>query len=110
MIDWYGYVLTVSGLEDMIEILMVRGAASMNPSAIKKLEIENSLFRAPDRELDKIKRYIDALLADSGINPPEKRSLKGIWEDKGFEKISSLEGELESIRRQAERSILKRNI
>ncbi|MDM8535498.1 hypothetical protein QUF70_01955 [Desulfobacterales bacterium HSG17] len=80
----------------------------MNTSAIKKMEIINSLSLVPGNSLDKIKECIDALITESNISKPCKRSLKGIWKDKGFEKIADLDAELKEIRQQLGNSIFER--
>ncbi len=80
----------------------------MNTSAIKKMEIINSLSLVPGSSLDKIKEYIDALMAESDISQPDNISLKGIWEDKGFKKITDFDAELKEIRQQLGNSILER--
>ncbi len=64
--------------------------------------------RIPDNKLDLVKTFIDSILTENSINPPENRSLKGIWKDAGFEKISDLEGELRAVRNELSESILNR--
>jgi len=80
----------------------------MNTFAIKKMEIINSLSLVPGTSLDRIKEYIDTLIAHSDVPRPGRRSLKGIWKNKGFEKIADLDAELKEIRRQLENSIFER--
>jgi len=80
----------------------------MNTSAIRKMEIINSLSHVPGSSLDKIKEYIDTLIAESDVSKPYRQSLKGIWKNKGFEKITALDTELKEIRQQVENSILER--
>ncbi|MEE4357340.1 MAG: hypothetical protein V2I97_12810 [Desulfococcaceae bacterium] len=80
----------------------------MNTSAIKKMEIMNSLSRIRGGSLDKIKEYIDSFLTESDISKPDRGSLKGIWKDKGFERIADLDTELKNIRQEMGNSILER--
>ncbi len=80
----------------------------MNTSAIKKMEIINSLSLVPGGSLDKIKEYLDALMAESDISKLDNFSLKGIWKDKGFEKITDFDAELKEIRQRLGNSILER--
>jgi hypothetical protein len=80
----------------------------MNTSAINKSTIIRELSRIPDNSLEQVKTYIDSLLMELHASPLENRSLKGIWKDAGFEKISDLEGELRTVRKQLQESILKR--
>ncbi len=65
----------------------------MNPTAIKKMEIINSLSHVPDDSLDTIKSCIDAMISEADIPKPRKGSLKGIWKGKGFERIVDTEKE-----------------
>lgn len=82
----------------------------MNTPAIKKMEIINSLAYVPDSHLDQIKEYIDRVVAGVNSSRPGRRSLKGIWKDKGFEKIIDLDGELKAVRKELERSIFERKL
>ena len=80
----------------------------MNTTAIKKIEIVNALSRVPISSLDKIKQYIDTFVAEPKASTHCKSSLKGIWKDKGFEKIIDLDADLKEARRQLGNSILER--
>ncbi len=80
----------------------------MNTTAIKKSAIINELQRIPENKLDLVKTFIDSILTENRINPPENRSLKGIWKDAGLEKITDLEGELRAVRNELNEGILKR--
>lgn len=80
----------------------------MNTTAMKKIEIVNALSRVPGSSLEKIKAYIDTFVTESGRTESCRCSLKGIWKDKGFEKIVDLETELKDIRQQLGNSILAR--
>jgi hypothetical protein len=72
----------------------------MNSSAIKRMEIVNSLAFVSDDDLDKIKAFVDGLVSETGHPKPVNRSLEGIWKDKGFEKIVNLEAKIAEVRRQ----------
>jgi hypothetical protein len=80
----------------------------MNTTAIKKIEIVNALSRVPISSLDEIKQYIDTFVAEPDKPTPRNSSLKGIWKDKGFEKIIDLDAELKEARQQLGNSILER--
>ena len=80
----------------------------MNTTAIKKVEIINALSLVPGSSLEKIKAYIDTFVTESEKSKQHKHSLKGIWKDKGFEKITDLDAELKETRRQLGNSILER--
>jgi hypothetical protein len=80
----------------------------MNTTAIKKIEIVNALSRVPVSSLDKIKAYIDTFVAAPDKPTQSNFSLKGIWKDKGFEKVHDLDAELKEARQQLGNSILAR--
>ncbi len=80
----------------------------MNLSAIKKTEIIRELYLIPDESLDHVRTYINSVLKESDLPARNKRSLKGIWKDKGFERIADLETEVKEARKQLETSILGR--
>ncbi|MCI5218813.1 MAG: hypothetical protein D3914_06385 [Candidatus Electrothrix sp. LOE2] len=80
----------------------------MNTTAIKRIEIVNALSRVPGSSLDKIKEYIDTFVAESDKPKRRNSSLKGIWKNKGFEKITDLDAELQEARQQLGSSILAR--
>ena len=80
----------------------------MNTTAIKKIEIVNALSRVPASSLDKIKAYIETFVAAPDKPTQRNPSLKGIWKNKGFEKINDLDTELKEARQQLGSSILAR--
>lgn len=82
----------------------------MNTAAIKKTTIIQELSRIPETSLDTVKSYLDTLLKDIQVPPPTNQSLKGIWQDAGFEKISNLEDELRTIRQELQNAILTRRV
>ncbi len=80
----------------------------MNTVAIKKAALMHELSRIPDIYLDTAIAYFDNLLADIPNPSPQNQSLKGIWENSGFEEIINLEQELHAVRQELQDSILKR--
>ena len=82
----------------------------MNTTAIKKLEIVKELSQVPNSSLDKIKIFIESILEASNSTLKNNRSLKGIWKDKGFEKIDNLDDEIKKARKQIADSILKKEL
>lgn len=80
----------------------------MNTTAIKKIEIVNALSRVPVSSLDKIKAYIDSFVTEPDKPKQRNSSLKGIWKNKGFEKITDLDAELKKARQQLGNTILAR--
>ena len=79
----------------------------MNTAAIKKTEIIKQLSRVSERELDKIRMCIESVLMESSKVNQRRHSLKGIWKDKGFDRLTDLEEEIEQIRKELDESILK---
>lgn len=80
----------------------------MNAAAIKRTEIVRELSLLPDHELDGVRMYIESILPAAKRATQNNRSLKGIWSNKGFEKIADLEGELKEARKQLSGATLKR--
>ena len=68
----------------------------MNTAAMKKVTIMHELSRVPDARLDTVMTYLETLLHDIPIPSSQNQSLKGIWGDTGFEKMTNLEQELDS--------------
>ena len=62
----------------------------------------------PISSLDKIKEYIDTFVTEPKSSTHCQSGLKGIWKDKGFEKIIDLDTELKEARRQLGNTILER--
>jgi hypothetical protein len=83
----------------------------MNSPALKRIEIIQELSFIPDNQLDKVKTYLQSLLLTSNQPTPKNTySLKGIWKDKGFEKIMDLEAEIKAARKQLSDSILNKPV
>jgi hypothetical protein len=80
----------------------------MNSAAIKKTEFVRELALLPDNKLDSVRMYIESILPAAKRATKNNRSLKGIWSNKGFEKIVDLEGELKEVRKQLTDAILTR--
>lgn len=78
----------------------------MQTAAIKKMELINKIAKLPEQKISEVDSFIQKLLAQLDFKKPEPISLKGIWKNKGFEKIADLEGELKNIRRELNDSIL----
>jgi hypothetical protein len=62
----------------------------------------------PDNQLDSVRMYIETILTESKRVKKNNRSLKGIWSNKGFEKIADFEAELKEVRKQLSDAILTR--
>ncbi len=66
----------------------------MNLTALKKIEIIRDLSRIPESKLDSVQKYIDSILLEAKPRKRKNQSLKGIWSQAGFKKITDLEGEI----------------
>ena len=64
--------------------------------------------RVPDARLDTVMTYLETLLHDIPLPASQNQSLKGIWGDAGFEKMTNLEQELYTVRQELQADILKR--
>ena len=82
----------------------------MNLSAIRKMEIISLISLIPDDKLNQVEKYVNSILSESKIITQNNQTLKGIWKNKGFEKIVDLETEIKEVREQLGDSILDRKI
>jgi len=80
----------------------------MNTAALKKTEIVRELALLPEDQLERVQTYIASLVPRGGR--PPRRSLKGIWEGLGFEKIADLEAELAEARAELTSQITRREL
>ena len=80
----------------------------MQTAAVKKMQLINKIAKLPEQKISEVDSFIQRLLAQLEFKKPEPISLKGIWKNKGFEKIADLEGELKTIRQELNDSILKK--
>ena len=80
----------------------------MQTAAVKKMELINKIAKLPEQKISEVDSFIQKLLAQLDFKKPEPISLKGIWKNKGFEKIADLETEIKNIRHELNDSILKR--
>jgi hypothetical protein len=68
----------------------------MNTTALKQLEISQQLAFLSDQQLEQIDHYLKTLFTPATEN---NQSLKGIWQNKGFEKLDEIT-ELKQIRQE----------
>ena len=80
----------------------------MNTAAIRKTEIIKKLSRVSEKDLDRIKICIESVLAEYAAITQTEHSLKGIWKDKGFDRLEDLEREIRQTRKELGDSILKK--
>ena len=80
----------------------------MKTAAVKKMQLINKIAKLPEQKISEVDSFIQKLLAQLEFKKPEPISLKGIWKNKGFDKIADLEGELKNIRHELNDSMLKK--
>ena len=68
----------------------------MNTTALKQLEISQQLAFLSDQKLEQIDQYLKTLFTPATEN---NQSLKGIWQNKGFEKLDEIT-ELKQVRQE----------
>ena len=66
----------------------------MQSTAIKKMELIQQISQLPEQKLGEVETFLGRILSQSKVESPKPISLKGIWKNKGFEKISDLESEI----------------
>ena len=81
----------------------------MQTTSLKLTEIQRGIFLLPEEKLDEIKDFIEFILSKSQVEERRVVQLKGIWANKGFEKIN-IEPELKNIRKEISDSILGREV
>ena len=81
----------------------------MQTASLKLVEIQTNLPLLSEQKLDEVKDFVGFILSKSHVPKRKVVKLKGIWQNKGFEKID-LESEVKSIRKETSDSILRRKI
>ncbi len=83
----------------------------MSPtSAILKTEIVRDLERLGEDGLGEVRAHVAALAKATGRRGPARTSLAGIWEGRGFERISDLESEIRGAREELGDAIARRRL
>ena len=82
----------------------------MQSTAMRKMELMHNITKLPDQKLGEVEKFVKSIWAQLEVAPSKPISLKGIWKNKGFEKISDLESELKLVRSELSNSILKKEI
>jgi len=80
----------------------------MDTVAIKKMELINKITKLPEQKIDEVDNYLQIILLQLKLEKPKPISLRGIWKNKGFEKIADLETEIKNIHNELNSSILKK--
>jgi len=82
----------------------------MNKVAGNKIDILRKLSLVPDKSLEKVKEYLDMLLADEEKDTIGEKSLKGIWKGSDFEKLVDLEEAVREARKELQGNILNKEM
>ena len=80
----------------------------MPKTAIAKTELNKKISLLPEERIKEVRTFIDFILAQSEMDTPKRVSLRGIWKNKGFEKITDLGAELKKLRHEMNDSTLNR--
>jgi hypothetical protein len=80
--------------------------------AIKIQEILRELEDIPTEKLEQIELYIKTVLSERPKKKKveEPKTLGGIWENKGFEKIVDIEDEIKTLRKELGHQLLNRKL
>ena len=70
----------------------------MHTAALKKIELIHKISKLTEQKIHEVDNYIKKILLQLKIEKPKPVSLKGIWKNKGFEKLTDLETEIKLIR------------
>jgi hypothetical protein len=78
----------------------------MPSKALHIAQINKNIHLLPDYKLEEVRDFIEFLCGK--VTPRKKNIAKlgGIWQGKGFENLTDLEGELKNIRMKAADSII----
>jgi len=76
----------------------------MNDMQLNKFKIISNLSLVPMNRLEEIQRFIEYILYTTRAKKKKPISVRGIWENKGFEKID-IEKELKAIRKDIHRDL-----
>ena len=77
---------------------------------MKRMEINRNLSLIPEEKIDEIADFIEFFLYKSQTRKRAPVRLRGIWKNKGFEKIKDIESELKKTQASLTNAILKRDV
>ena len=78
----------------------------MPSKALHIAQIHKNISLLPADKLQEVKDFIEFLCVKATPRKKNVAKLGGIWQGKGFEQLTDLEGELKDIRMKATESIL----
>lgn len=77
---------------------------------LRKFRIRRQLSDFPEQQLKMIEEFIEFLRHRSNSTTASPIQLKGIWKNKGFERIKNLEDLIKEVRQELNQNIEKRPI
>ena len=81
----------------------------MSTTGLKVAEIKKNLALLPEDKLYEVKNFISFVLSRNKEKKKKIVQMRGIWKDKGFEKLN-IDNELKVARNEMSESILKKMI
>lgn len=78
----------------------------MQSKALHIAQINKGIYLLPEDKLQEVKDFIEFLCVKVTPRKRNVAKLGGIWQGKGFEHLTDLDGELKAIRMKATESIL----
>ena len=79
-------------------------------TGIKILEMKRDLEEIPHARLAEVDRYLKSLRFKKKSKAKQLQTLKGIWANKGFEKIIDIEREISSSRIELGQQLLSKKV
>lgn len=80
----------------------------MNSIALKKMKLIQNISKLPEPKIGEVDSFIQKILSQVEVKKPEPINLKGIWKNKGFEKIADLEEVIKIALKELNEAILTR--
>ena len=80
----------------------------MDTVAVKKMELIQKIAKLPEQKIYEVDNFIQKILSQLEFEQAKPINLKGIWKNRGFEKITDLEAEIKKVRTELNDSILKK--
>lgn len=72
---------------------------------MKNLFALNKIAKLPEQKLSEVDSFIQKIFLQLKFEKPKPENLKGIWKNKGFEKLADLDAEIKQIRNELNESI-----
>ena len=80
----------------------------MHTAAIRKMELIHKISKLPEKKIPDVEKYIQKIISQIDSESTKPINLKGLWKNKGFEKLGDLEKEINTVKNEMNNSILKK--